>query len=93
MDNMLLQVRGRKRCVLFAPRDVDKLYMRGDKSSIIDIDAFRELKPSDPRAVEARRRFPLFAEATRYECTLQDGDILYIPGTASTVTSTVITLT
>lgn len=29
MDNILIQVTGRKRVVLFSPDDVDKLYLKG----------------------------------------------------------------
>ena len=72
MDNMLLQVVGRKRCVLFAPSDVRCLHMRGDKSAVVDIDL--------PLSESTRTRFPEFARAKRYECTLLPGDILFIPG-------------
>uniref|UniRef100_A0A8C4WT87 tRNA-yW synthesizing protein 5 n=1 Tax=Eptatretus burgeri TaxID=7764 RepID=A0A8C4WT87_EPTBU len=68
MDNLLMQVTGYKRVVLFSPEDVEFLYLRGDKSEILDID-FPDLT-----------RFPEFPRATRYECNLQPGDTLYIPG-------------
>ena len=48
MDNVLIQVTGRKRVVLYPPQDVDFLYMVGDKSAVLDID--------DPDL----NRFPLF---------------------------------
>uniref|UniRef100_UPI00358F59CE tRNA wybutosine-synthesizing protein 5 isoform X2 n=1 Tax=Myxine glutinosa TaxID=7769 RepID=UPI00358F59CE len=67
MDNLLMQVTGYKRVVLFSPEDVEFLYLRGDKSEILDID-FPDLT-----------RFPEFPRATRYECNLQPGDTLYIP--------------
>ena len=67
MDNLLVQVTGRKRVVLFPPSQVDKLYLSGDKSQVIDID-----NPD----VET---FPLFHQAERYECNLAPGDILFIP--------------
>ena len=38
MDNLLVQVSGRKRVVLFSPRDAANLYLVGDKSQVLDID-------------------------------------------------------
>jgi len=67
MDNILVQIRGRKRVVLFPPSDALKLYLKGDKSLVIDID--------DPDLNE----FPRFAEVTRYECLMEPGDVLFIP--------------
>lgn len=40
----------------------------GDKSEVLDIDA-PDLK-----------RFPEFVKAKRYECVLEPGDLLFIPG-------------
>ena len=68
MDNVLIQVVGSKRVILFPPSDVDYLYMKGDKSSVLEVD--------DPDPVE----FPLFSKATRYECVLNAGDSIFIPG-------------
>lgn len=67
MDNLLIQVNGRKRVVLFSPRDATKLYLNGDKSEVLDID--------NPDL----SRYPKFAEATPYECFMEPGDILFIP--------------
>lgn len=67
MDNFLIQVRGRKRAVLFHPNDLEYLYMKGDKSQVLDID--------NPDL----ERYPDFLKATRYEATLDAGDILFIP--------------
>lgn len=67
MDNMLIQVRGQKRAVLFPPKDVPRLYLNGDKSEVLDIDN-PDLK-----------RYPEFIKAERYECYLDPGDILFIP--------------
>lgn len=39
LDNVLIQVRGSKRVVLFPPRDADKLYLVGDKTSVVDWEA------------------------------------------------------
>ncbi|XP_076458446.1 tRNA wybutosine-synthesizing protein 5-like [Babylonia areolata] len=67
MDNLLIQVTGKKRVVLFSPQEAEKLYLEGDKSSVLDID-----QPD-------LHRFPLFGEALRVEGRLQPGDILFIP--------------
>lgn len=67
MDNILVQVVGRKRVVLFPPSDAPYLYLTGDKSRVMDIDA------PDPDA------FPKFSQATRWEAELEAGEVLYIP--------------
>lgn len=67
MDNLLVQICGHKRVVLFPPHDASHLYLSGDKSQVVDID-----KPD-------LERFPLFAQAHAYEALLQPGDILFIP--------------
>lgn len=68
MDNLLIQVRGRKRAVLFHPNDSDYLYLKGDKSRVLDID-----KPD-------LEMYPDFPKARRYEAILNPGDVLFIPG-------------
>ena len=67
MDNFLVQITGRKRVVLFSPRDALNMYLHGDKSAVIDID-----HPDTTK-------YPLFQNAMRYECTMSPGDVLYIP--------------
>ncbi|XP_069107378.1 tRNA wybutosine-synthesizing protein 5-like [Argopecten irradians] len=67
MDNLLIQVVGQKRVVLYSPEDVDKMYLNGDKSEVLDIDN------PDPK------KFPKFTEAHKYEGILGAGDILFIP--------------
>lgn len=67
MDNILIQISGRKRVVLFDPADAHNLYLNGDKSEVLDIDN------PDPE------KFPKFYAATRYEGELEPGDILFIP--------------
>lgn len=67
MDNILIQVSGKKRVVLFSPSDADKMYLNGDKSEVLDIDN-----------VDIEK-FPRFLEAVRYEGVLEPGDILFIP--------------
>lgn len=68
MDNVLIQISGKKRVILFPPSDVEYLYMKGDKSLVVDVDC-PDLK-----------RFPLFEKARRYECELLAGDCIFIPG-------------
>ncbi|XP_046399477.1 tRNA wybutosine-synthesizing protein 5-like [Ischnura elegans] len=67
MDNVLVQVRGKKTAILFNPNDSLNLYLVGDKSQIIDVDDV-----DNPQ-------FPRFKKAIRYECQLLPGDILFIP--------------
>ncbi|XP_078621175.1 tRNA wybutosine-synthesizing protein 5-like isoform X1 [Branchiostoma floridae x Branchiostoma japonicum] len=67
MDNLLIQVSGRKRVVLFSPRDATHLYLTGDKSAVLDLE--------NPDL----ERFPQFSQARPYTCTLQPGDILFLP--------------
>ena len=67
MDNLLIQVTGRKRVVLFSPKDATKLYLNGDKSEVLDID--------NPDL----SKYPKFAEAIPFECYLEPGDVLFIP--------------
>ncbi|KAL0964063.1 hypothetical protein UPYG_G00317860 [Umbra pygmaea] len=67
MDNMLAQVTGRKRVVLYSPQDALHLYLSGDKSEVLDIDS------------PDLERFPEFVKARRYECVLDPGDVLFIP--------------
>ncbi|XP_007239576.1 tRNA wybutosine-synthesizing protein 5 isoform X1 [Astyanax mexicanus] len=67
MDNLLAQVSGRKRVVLYSPQDALHLYLSGDKSEVLDIDS--------PNL----ERYPDFVKACRYECVLEPGDLLYIP--------------
>ncbi|MFT7815046.1 tRNA wybutosine-synthesizing protein 5 isoform X1 [Arapaima gigas] len=67
MDNLLAQVTGRKRVVLYSPQDAQHLYLVGDKSEILDID------------MPDLERFPDFVKARRYECVLDAGDLLFIP--------------
>lgn len=67
MDNLLIQVTGRKRVVLYSPQDATKLYLNGDKSEVLDID--------NPDL----SKYPKFAEATPFECFMEPGDVLFIP--------------
>ncbi|KAK6643528.1 hypothetical protein RUM43_005038 [Polyplax serrata] len=67
MDNILIQVRGKKRIILWPPSEVDNIYLIGDKSEVLDID--------NPDL----EKYPKFKNAIRYECTMLPGDILFIP--------------
>ncbi|XP_065289797.1 tRNA wybutosine-synthesizing protein 5-like isoform X3 [Dermacentor albipictus] len=67
MDNFLIQVKGKKKAVLFHPNDFEYLYIRGDKSRVLDVEC------------PDLEKFPKFKKATRYEATLNSGDILFIP--------------
>ncbi len=67
MDNLYVQVSGRKRAVLWAPDQALNLYMDGDKSRVLEVDG----PPSD--------EFPLFWRASRQEADLLPGDVLFIP--------------
>ncbi|KAG9349393.1 hypothetical protein JZ751_027836 [Albula glossodonta] len=67
MDNLLAQVTGKKRVVLYSPRDAQHLYLSGDKSEVLDIDS------------PDLERYPEFVKARRYECVLEPGDVLFIP--------------
>ncbi|GAB6021851.1 hypothetical protein CHUAL_004423 [Chamberlinius hualienensis] len=67
MDNILMQINGEKRVVLFGPSDSLNLYLNGDKSEVIDID--------NPDLT----KYPRFRDAVRYETVLRPGDVLFIP--------------
>ena len=68
LDNVLCQIRGRKRAVLFDPEDVDYLYLQGgDKSAM-----------SDPENVDLKE-YPLFAKAVPWTSDMKPGDVLFIP--------------
>ena len=67
MDNILVEVVGRKKVVLFPPSDAPFLYLTGDKSQVTNID-----QPD-------LTKYPKFAQSTRYECVLEAGDVLFIP--------------
>jgi len=71
-ENIFAQLAGRKRVVLFSPRDFGCLYPfplhhPNDRQAQVDFDA--------PDA----SRFPRFGEARGFEATLSAGELLYIP--------------
>ena len=67
MDNVLVQLVGRKRIILFSPKDALNLYLNGDKSEVLDMDS--------PNL----QKFPKFQNAVKYECVLNPGDAIFIP--------------
>eukprot|EP00759_Apiculatamorpha_spiralis_P037339 PhF_6_TR37209/c0_g1_i1/m.54856/K18066/TYW5; tRNA wybutosine-synthesizing protein 5 len=69
MDNILCQIVGTKRVVLYPPSQYGNLYMEGSTSKVVEID-----KPD-------YTRFPKFREAQRHaiEVMLEPGDVLFIP--------------
>ena len=71
-DNILVQVRGRKRLVLFDPKQTDFLYpfpidCQIPHTSQVDID-----RPD-------LTRFPNFSKARAIECVLEAGEMIFIP--------------
>ena len=67
MDNILLQIVGDKKIYLYPPSDALNLYLKGDKSTVMDVE--------NPNLEE----FPNFALVHSYECILKPGDVLFIP--------------
>lgn len=69
MDNMLIQLHGEKRVLLFPPSVSGDLYLEGSSSVVRDVD------DHDAKA------FPRFhrARSAALEVVLQPGDVLYIP--------------
>lgn len=69
MDNMLIQLHGEKRVLLFPPSVAGDLYLEGSSSTVRDVNA------------HDHTAFPRFARARRaaLEVILQPGDVLFIP--------------
>ncbi|KAH9523820.1 tRNA wybutosine-synthesizing protein 5 [Bulinus truncatus] len=67
MDNILIQIVGSKKVVLFDPKDVDYLYLNGDKSEVLDVD--------NPDLT----RYPEFIKARQHRGYLEPGDVIFIP--------------
>lgn len=68
-DNILCQVIGTKRVILFPPEDTKYLYIKGDKSLVNNFDSW-------DRCLE---EFPLVKKTKPYKCILQPGESLFIP--------------
>jgi len=73
MDNVLLQICGRKEVILFPPKEIDKL-----QQTYFGVPKKSNDLLCDPRCYDARR-YPLAGEAKRWECHLNPGDLLFIP--------------
>jgi hypothetical protein len=69
MDNVLAQLTGQKRVVLWPPDQDENLYVAGSTSCVEDIDRWHD---------EAYPRWRL-AVPRRSECLLEPGDVLFIP--------------
>lgn len=69
IDNVLCQIVGRKRVVMFPPSEYNNLYMRGSSSPVLNIDS------------PDLRQYPRFIDAWKraVEVTLHPGDMLYFP--------------
>ena len=77
LDNCLMQYVGRKSILLYPPNATDQLYAGhdGQQSNTSPID------PTAPAGARSRERYPIFysQRPTAYECSLEPGDLLYIP--------------
>ncbi|KAG5492714.1 hypothetical protein JKF63_01294 [Porcisia hertigi] len=69
LDNVLCQIVGTKRVVLFPPTEFNNLYMAGSSSAVINLDT--------PDLI----RYPRFIEACKHvqEVVLHPGDMLFLP--------------
>lgn len=73
MDNLLAQVSGRKKIILFAPEQTDLLYPFSVRSQIAHLSQIDNLNQPD------LKRFPKLQRAQPRECILEAGEILFIP--------------
>jgi lysine-specific demethylase 8 len=71
--NLLAQLRGRKRCLLFAPEDIQAMYPNPWFSNSPHFSRILDIKNPDPV------QFPRFQEATPYECVVEEGEVLFLP--------------
>lgn len=71
-ENMLCQVFGSKKCILFSPKESKHLYQAHGTSqkNTSTVDNFIQID---------YKRYPLLRNVQGYECELQAGDALYIP--------------
>ncbi|XP_041481825.1 uncharacterized protein LOC121428994 [Lytechinus variegatus] len=91
-DNFLCQLRGRKELTLFEPHNNTQLYEAHIPEALLGFDPatqrFRRKKLMDSTSMVMSpvdikdpdyKRFPEFAEARPLNCTLTEGDILFMP--------------
>jgi hypothetical protein len=71
-NNLFGQLLGRKRFLLFDPRDSERVYPRPVRSKHHNLSA---LDPEQPDL----ERHPLFAEAAPWSCEVDAGDLLFLP--------------
>lgn len=68
-DNVLFQIVGKKRVVLFQPKDTEHLHVDGDKSPVNNFDNWDE-------SIE---KYPSLRHTSPFVCHLDTGDGLFIP--------------
>ena len=90
-DNLYCLLKGRKKFMLYAPSDVPFLYMNNNVYKVESDGYIRMNRTALSNGKEAHfsavnplrpdlKTFPLFAGATPASCTLEAGDMLYLPG-------------
>lgn len=91
-NNILCQLRGRKKLILYAPHQNENLYEGHIQEGVLSYDRksqkFRYAKLLDSTSMVMSpiyivqpncERFPNFTRARQMECVLNEGDILYMP--------------
>ncbi|XP_072034515.1 uncharacterized protein [Amphiura filiformis] len=91
-DNLLCQIRGRKELILFEPHDNTKLYEAHIPEALLGFSTktreFRRKTLMDSTSMVMApvdiqdpdfKRFPKFAETRPLNCTINEGDMLFMP--------------
>ncbi|XP_071481200.1 uncharacterized protein [Diadema antillarum] len=91
-DNLLCQLRGRKELILFEPHNNTRLYEAHVPEALLGFDpvsrTFRRKKLMDSTSMVMSpvdvlkpnyQMFPAFADAQPLNCTINEGDILFMP--------------
>lgn len=76
MDNVLMQITGTKRVVLYPPTEAESLCLHGSSSCVVDVDTDAPAPASCPLH-EPGSFNP--ARGKTFECILRPGDTLFIP--------------